>query len=70
MNITAITSGSREKGRAASKKTRSTHNKGDHINTISTVASNINDEIVDEMLIAALPSEALKTSNLKKPQSR
>ncbi|KAK3146640.1 hypothetical protein QOZ80_3BG0269320 [Eleusine coracana subsp. coracana] len=70
INFTAMPSGSREKGRTALKKIRSTPKNDDHAMVISTITSDINDEIVDEEPIAAVPSEALNTSNPKKTPSR
>ncbi|XP_062182654.1 single myb histone 6-like [Phragmites australis] len=69
MNAIVTTSGSREKGRTAVKKTRTTKN-NDHSTAISTVTSDVDDEIADAKPIASVSSEARNTSNPKKPQSR
>jgi hypothetical protein len=67
MNVIISTSSSRDKGKAAVKKTRPTPKNNDQTVVISTaVTSDIDDEIVDEKPIAAVPSEAQNTSNANK----
>ncbi|CAN6310068.1 unnamed protein product [Urochloa humidicola] len=71
--LTSSTSSSRDKGKAAVKKTRTVPKNNDHtVATISTVTvtSDIDDEIVDEKPLASVPSEAQNTSNPKKSHSR
>ncbi|TVU45950.1 hypothetical protein EJB05_05460 [Eragrostis curvula] len=50
------------------KKTQPTPKNGDHALAITTVTSDIDNEIVDVKPIAAVPSEALNSSNPKKSQ--
>ncbi|CAL4943377.1 unnamed protein product [Urochloa decumbens] len=71
MNVIVSTSSSRDKGKTAVKKARTTPKNNDHtVATISTVTSDIDDEIVDEKPLASVPSEAQNTSNPKKSHSR
>lgn len=70
INVIVTASGSREKGRTSVKKNRATPKNNDHSMAISTVASDIDDEIVDVQPIASVSSEAWNNSNRKKSHSR
>jgi len=70
MNVIVGTSSSRDKGKTAVKKTRTTPKNNEHTTAISTVTSDIDDEIVDDKPLASLPSEAQNASNPKKSHSR
>ncbi|KAL6637230.1 hypothetical protein ACP70R_024802 [Stipagrostis hirtigluma subsp. patula] len=69
MNVIVNASGSRDKARTVVKKTRTTPKSNDNTMAISTVTSDIDDEIVDEKPIASVSSEAWNTSNPKKSHS-
>ncbi|KAF8684767.1 hypothetical protein HU200_044189 [Digitaria exilis] len=70
MNVIVSTSSSRDKGKNAVKRTRTTPKNNDHTVAVSTVTSDIDDGIVDEKRVPSVPSETQNTSNPKKAQSR
>jgi len=70
MNVTVTASSSRDKARAAMKKTRAAPKNNDHTATIITVTSDADDEIVDAKPIASVSAEAWNTSTSKKSHSR
>ncbi|KAJ1254929.1 hypothetical protein BS78_03G055900 [Paspalum vaginatum] len=70
MNVIVTASSSRDKGRTAVKKTRAAPKNNDHLATISTVTSDVDDEIVDTKTIASVSNEAWNTSSSKKAHSR
>ena len=70
MNVIVSTSSSRDKGKTAVKKTRTIPKNNEHTTAISTVTSDIDDEIVDDKPLASVPSEAQNASNPKKSHSR
>jgi myb proto-oncogene protein len=70
MNVIVSTSSSRDKGKAAVKKIRTTPKNNEHTTAISIVTSDIDDEIVDDKPVASVPSEAQNASNPKKSHSR
>ncbi|GJN05478.1 hypothetical protein PR202_ga23106 [Eleusine coracana subsp. coracana] len=70
MNAIVTTSGSRDKAKAAVKKTKAAPKNHDHSMAISTVASDGEDEIVDVKPIASVSSEAWNSSISKRSHSR
>ncbi|TVU21701.1 hypothetical protein EJB05_31354 [Eragrostis curvula] len=70
MNVIVTASSSRDKGRTGVKKTRPPPKNNDQSMTISTVTSDVDDEIVDAKPIASVSSEAWNSSNPKKSNSR
>jgi len=70
MNVTVTASSSRDKARAAMKKTRAAPKNNDHTAAIITVTSDADDEIVDAKPIASVSAEAWNTSTSKKSHSR
>ncbi|KAK3160674.1 hypothetical protein QOZ80_1BG0062810 [Eleusine coracana subsp. coracana] len=70
MNAIVTTSGSRDKVKAAMKKTKAAPKNHDHSMAISTVASDGEDEIVDVKPIASVSSEAWNSSISKRSHSR
>jgi len=70
MNVIVSTSSSRDKGKTAVKKTRTIPKNNEHTTAISTVTSDIDDEIVDDKPLASVPSEAQNAPNPKKAHSR
>uniref|UniRef100_A0ACD6A5Q4 Uncharacterized protein n=1 Tax=Avena sativa TaxID=4498 RepID=A0ACD6A5Q4_AVESA len=70
INVLFTPSGSREKGRTATKKNQSTPKNTDHQIANSTVSSDVDDEIVEEKPIASVSSQLWNSSNARKPRSR
>ncbi|KAL6847976.1 hypothetical protein ACP4OV_022104 [Aristida adscensionis] len=70
MNVIVTASGSREKGKTVVRKPRPTPKNNDHSMAVSTVTSDVDDEIADVKPIAAVPSEPRNTAHSKKHQSR
>uniref|UniRef100_A0A453LQX0 Uncharacterized protein n=1 Tax=Aegilops tauschii subsp. strangulata TaxID=200361 RepID=A0A453LQX0_AEGTS len=70
INVFFTESGSMDKGRTAMKKNRATPRRNDHPMAKSTVASDVDDEIVDEQPIASVSSELWNVSIPKKSRSR
>lgn len=70
INVSFTASGSRENVRTARKKNQSTPKSTDHQIANSTVASDVDDEIVEEKPIASVSSQVWNSSNARKPFSR
>ena len=70
MNVIVTTLGSRDKVKAAVKKTKAAPKNHDHSMASGTVASDDEDEVVDVKPIASMSSEAQNSSISKKSQSR
>lgn len=70
INVFLTESGSMDKGRTATKKNRAAPRRNDHPMANSTVASDVDDEIVDEQPIASMSSELWNVSIPKKSRSR
>ncbi|CAM0875748.1 unnamed protein product [Alopecurus aequalis] len=70
INVLFTASGSREKGRTVTKKNQATPKNTDHQTAISTVASDIDDEIVEEKPIISISSQVWNSSIARKPRSR
>lgn len=69
INVFFTESGSMDKGRTAMKKNRATPKRNDHPMAISTVASDVDGEIVDGQPIASVSSELWNVSVPKKSRS-
>ncbi|CAD6239771.1 unnamed protein product [Miscanthus lutarioriparius] len=72
MNVIVTSSSARDRGRTSTRRTRAAPKNNDHSLALSTVTSDVDDEIVDvnPIPIASVPVEAWNTSNSKKSHSR
>ncbi|CAD6341697.1 unnamed protein product [Miscanthus lutarioriparius] len=72
MNVIVTSSSARDRGRTSTRRTRAAPKNNDHSLALSTVTSDVDDEIVDvnPIPIASVPVEAWNPSNSKKSHSR
>lgn len=70
MNVIVTSSSARDRGRTSTRRTRAAPKNNDHSVAMSTVTSDVDDEIVDVKPIASVPVETWNPSNSKKSHSR
>ncbi|KAK1645725.1 hypothetical protein QYE76_063530 [Lolium multiflorum] len=70
MNVLFPGCGSREKGRSTTKKNQGTPKNTDHQIANNTIASDVDDEIVEEKPMTSVSSQVWNSSIAKKPRSR
>ncbi|ONM29885.1 MYB-type transcription factor [Zea mays] len=70
MNVIVTSSSTRDRGRTSTRRTRAAPKNNDQLLAMSTITSEVDDEIVDVKPIVSMSVEGWNTSNSKKSHSR